>query len=70
MATEKYLMENYKRFLLNRTTVTTVIVESIENCLTNEDTTNRSFHKIMVGYDEVVVPCDLQCSIHISCHYR
>lgn len=49
MATERYLMANYKKFLLNRTTITPVIVECIESCLTNEEeTTNQSFHKIMV----------------------
>ncbi|XP_075984922.1 nuclear RNA export factor 2-like [Anticarsia gemmatalis] len=49
MATERFLFENFKRFLLNRSSVTPFFVDCIENSLTNEsETSHQSFHKIMI----------------------
>lgn len=62
-------MENYKRFLLNRTTVTPVIIDCLENCLTNEsETTNQSFHKIMIHNwsDSLGQLCDIISSYYGS----
>ncbi|KAJ8709091.1 hypothetical protein PYW07_008917 [Mythimna separata] len=49
MTTENNALQKYKRFLLNRVTASSGIVESIENCLQTEDITAKHyFHKIMI----------------------
>lgn len=50
MSGEKHVLDNYKKFLLNRVTASSVIVECIENCLATEDKAAKHyFHKIMVN---------------------
>ncbi|XP_026735839.1 nuclear RNA export factor 2-like [Trichoplusia ni] len=49
MATETLQLEKYKRFLLNRSTTSSAMIETIENCLATEDKPAKQlFHKIMI----------------------
>ncbi|KAJ8711655.1 hypothetical protein PYW08_008609 [Mythimna loreyi] len=49
MTSDNYLLQKYKKFLLNRVTASSVIVESIDNCLQTEDKSAKHyFHKIMI----------------------
>ncbi|XP_049693817.2 nuclear RNA export factor 2 [Helicoverpa armigera] len=49
MADDDYDLDKYKKFLLNRVTATTVLVESIEKCLQTENKAAKHyFHKIMI----------------------
>lgn len=52
MATETLQLEKYKRYLLNRSTTSPAMIETIENCLATEDKPAKQlFHKIMVSFD-------------------
>ncbi|XP_047986469.1 nuclear RNA export factor 2-like [Leguminivora glycinivorella] len=49
MSTKRFQLENYKKYLLNRNTASTVVISYIENCIVTEDeAAKHSFHKIMV----------------------
>ncbi|XP_063623112.1 nuclear RNA export factor 2-like [Cydia splendana] len=49
MSTKRFQLENYKKYLLNRNTASSVVVSYIENCIVTEDeAAKHSFHKIMV----------------------
>ena len=50
MSTENYGLQRYQKFLLNRVTAPSVIVESIESCIQSEEKAAKHyFHKIMVS---------------------
>ncbi|CAD0204738.1 unnamed protein product [Chrysodeixis includens] len=49
MDTDIMQLDKFKRFLLNRTTASPVMIEAIENCLATEDKPAKQlFHKIMI----------------------